>query len=106
MSLIFIGGTATLSAGGTGEIKLTPVKDVTLWEFMVYSTGRCEITDIEMVGVANLLDGVMELDNLKKYGNVFPLPKPIDWKKGVTLRFALKDISGATNTVYICCKVE
>jgi len=101
MAVEFVSGTVTLSAGASGSITLKFPRSGDIIEFMVYSTGRVEITRIEQEGVADYLTGVMELDHFKKLGNVYPLPEPIPYTKGTAFTFSLKDISGASNVVYI-----
>jgi len=102
LPLEFVGGTVTLSAGGTGDVVLVYARDTNIVEFLVNSTGRCEITKIEQEGVEVYTTGVLELDQLKKQGNVYVLPEAIGYRANAKLVFSLRDISGASNTVYVC----
>jgi len=102
LPLEFVGGTVTLSAGGTGDVILTYARDANIVEFLVNSTGRCEVTRIEQEGVDVYTTGVLELDQLKKQGNVYTLPEAISYRANAKLVFSLRDISGASNTVYVC----
>jgi len=101
MAIEFVGGSVSLSAGGSGDITLAFARDGEILAIMVNSTGRCQITKIEQEGVQVYTTGVMELDHFKRYGNVYDLPEPISYKANAKLVFSLKDISGATNDVYI-----
>jgi len=100
MGLEFVGGTVSLTAGGTDTIVLKFPRTADMIGFLVYSTGRVEITSLELEGVEDYLTGTIELDQLKREGNYFELPEPIPYPKGTKFAIGLKDISGATNVVY------
>jgi len=102
LPLEFVGGTVTLSAGASGDIVLVYARDANIVEFLVNSTGRCEVTKIEQEGVDVYTTGTLELDQLKKQGNVYVLPEALTYKANAKLVFSLRDISGASNTVYVC----
>jgi len=102
----FVGGNVSLSAGGTGEIVLAFARDGQIIQFLVFSTGRCQITKIEQEGVDVYTTGVLELDHFKKLGNVYDLPESIGYKANAKFIFNLKDISGATNVVYIAFVIK
>jgi len=102
MPIEFVGGTVTLSAGASGDVVLSYARDANIVELLVNSTGRCEIVKIEQEGVETYTTGVLELDQLKKQGNVYTLPEAISYKANARLVVSLRDISGASNTVYVC----
>ena len=101
MPLKLLGGAVTISAGETGEIKLEAKSDFTVSQLLSNSTGRCEVTKIDIPEVLPILDGVIELAQLRQYGNVYILPESILIKKGSIVVISLRDISGASNLVYI-----
>jgi len=101
MRAYFTGDVIELAAGAEGTLTLDIGVDLTATALAVNSSGRCEISDIERLGQPKILDGFIELDQLKKEGNIFPLPSPEPFVKGDKLSFKIKDISGATNRIYI-----
>jgi len=102
MTVKIIGDTVSLSANASDTITLTPDTDISITKIIWNSTGRCKVTRIEFpMGVHELLKGSIELDQLEKSSHVFELPEPITMSAGVDVVFHLKDISGATNDVYI-----
>jgi len=100
MGVEFVGGKVSIAANGTGSISLRYDRDANIIQFLINSTGRCEIQEIELQGVERYLTGVIEVDQLKMHGNVYPLPEPIKYPRGTLLTISLADISGATNLVY------
>jgi len=102
----FVGGSASLAAGASGDITLAFARDGDIIQFLVFSTGRCQITKIEQEGVDVYTTGVIEVDQLKKHGNVYDLPEPIGYKANAKFVFSLKDISGAANVVYIAFVIK
>jgi len=102
----FVGGSVSLAAGASGEIVLAFARDGDIIQFLVFSTGRCQITKIEQEGVDVYTTGIIELDHLRKHGNVYDLPEPIGYKANAKFVFSLKDISGATNVVYIAFVIK
>jgi len=104
--IYWIGGTISLAANGTGEISLSPDEDVDILAIHINNTGRAEITSAEMARLPPFIVGVMEIDLLKKHGNVYELPEPISWSKGVDFVWSFKDISGASNVVYLAFLVR
>jgi len=106
MPVEFVGGSVSLSAGASGDITLAFARDGQIIQFLVFSTGRCQITKIEQEGVDVYTTGVLELDHFKKHGNVYDLPEPIAYKANAKFVFSLKDISGATNVVYIALVIK
>ncbi|MCS7369071.1 MAG: hypothetical protein NDF57_05115 [archaeon GBS-70-058] len=105
MPVFLMGGSVTLSANTSGELKLRAKISGTITGIFVNSSGRCEISNIEIGGYRDIFEGAMEVDQLKVYGNYYPLKEPIPITVGQDIIFALKDISGASNTVYIALEV-
>jgi len=102
MTIKIIGDTVSLGAGASDTITLTPDTDISVTKILWNATGRCQVTRIEFpMGVHELLKGTIELDQLAKDSHIFELPEPIAVSAGVDVVFHLKDISGATNDVYI-----
>jgi len=101
MPVFFLGGAVTLAAGATAELKLRIKVEGVITGIFVNSTGRCEISNIELGGYRDIFEGAMELEHFKVYGNYYPLKEPIPVTAGQDVIFAVKDLSGATNVVYI-----
>jgi len=101
MPIYFLGGSIDLAANGSGELKLRAPIPLTVTGIFVNSTGRCEITNIDIPGLKDVFEGSMEVDHFKVYGNYYPLKEPVAIGGGQYVVFALKDISGAANKIYI-----
>lgn len=106
MAFYIKGGFTTLSASGSGSIRLRIGVDGEITQFLVNSTGRVQITNIEVSGEKDFFDGTMEIEQFKEYGNVYHIPEPIPIKKGDDIVFSLTDISGASNDVYIGVEIR
>ena len=100
MPVRFLGRAITLSANATAEIKVEFKADAKITQILTHSSGRAEIVKIDIPEVPPMLDGVMELHQLRQEGNVYPLPEPLVVPKGTIISVTLKDLSGASNVVY------
>jgi len=102
MPIEFVGGSVTLDPNGTGEIKLEYQRDAEIIQMIFNSTGRVALTNLELVGKDRYITGEIELDQLKENGgNVYTLPESLPYDKGRRIQIGLRDLSGASNTVYI-----
>lgn len=106
MAFILIGDDVTLSASGTGTIRLRTPTSGKITKFLVNSTGRAKITNIEISGVKDFFNGELEIEQLKEYGNTYHLPEPLDFPSGSDLIVNLTDLSGASNTVFFAVEVK
>jgi len=100
------GGNITLPAYGSGTLRLRIAVDGIITQFMINNTGRCAITNMEIAGVADFFEGIMELDQFKQHGNIYTLPEPIAVTRGSDLVVSLMDISGSTNIVYFAVHIS
>ena len=100
MANFWHGGSVSLSASGSGEISLRMAVDGDITQFLVNSTGRAKITNIDVQGYQDVWKGSIEVDQFKQYGNVYDLPEVIPVTSGSTVTISLTDLSGATNVVY------
>ena len=94
------GNNTTLSASGSGTIRIRVSVDGEITQFLVNSTGRVQITDIEVMGYEDIFDGTFELEQFKKDGNTYDLPETIPVTRGTDVVISVTDISGASNDVY------
>lgn len=106
MSIYFLGGTTTLSSSGTDTIRLRIPCDGEIIAFLVNSTGRCKITNMEISGYGDFFEGSLEITQLKVDGSKYVLEEPIPVEKGQDFVISLEDISGASNTVYFACVIR
>jgi len=106
MPFMFLGGTTTLSADSSGTIRLRIPVNGTIDQFLVKSSGRVKVTDLELSGYEDIFDGTMELDQFKKDGNTYDLPEPIPVTRGQDLVISLTDISGSTNVVAFAVRIK
>lgn len=106
MAMELVGGSVSLAANGSGKIQVEYARDGQIVEFLVNSTGRAEISSIEQEAVEDYVTGTIELDALKKKGNVYELPVPIEYKSGSKLTVSLTDLSGAANDVYFAFLIK
>jgi len=105
MPNFWYGVTVTLSANTSTSLRIRIPVDGVITQFLTNSTGRVAINNIEISGVADFFEGIMELAQFKEYGNVYHLPEPIAVTKGSDLVITLTDISGATNAVYFAIHI-
>lgn len=106
MTIYIHGGTTSLSANGSGQISLRVTVDGEIIQFLVNSTGRCKITNMELEGYEDFFEGSIEIAQLKKDGNVYDLPDPIPVTKGSYFTVSLTDISGSSNDVYFALVIR
>jgi len=99
------GETVSLAAGGVGTIRIRIAVNGTITHFLVNSTGRAKITDMQISGYEDFFEGTLELDQFKERGNVYELPDPIEVTRGSDLTVDLEDISGAANAVYFAVRI-
>jgi len=95
----FIGGSVSLDANATADIRLRTERPAKIIALGFISTGRCKITKLEQLEKEVYLSGIIETGNLRNYDQMYVLEQPWDWNKGVDLVITLTDISGATNIV-------
>jgi hypothetical protein len=100
MPIEFVGGSVSLTANGSGDIKLSFARDGKIVQFLVNSTGRCEIVKIEQEGVEVYTTGTLEIAQFKEHGNTYKLPEALEYKSGQSFIVSLKDLSGSANLVY------
>jgi len=101
MPLFIVGDGISLAASTTGTLTFKSPVNGTITKIGFGSDSRCEIVNIEITGKPDFFDGRTELDALKDRGNMHHVEPPLDISKGDSIIFDLKDISGATNDVYI-----
>jgi len=106
MAIYIHGESVSLSAGGSGSIKIrvTIAGDIIQW--LVNSSGRAKITDMELEGYEDFFAGAIEIDHLKYRGNVYDIPDPIPVTPGSYFTVNLTDISGAANDVYFALVIR
>lgn len=99
MPIEFVGGTVTISAGGTGEIRKSFSRDGKIIQFMWNSTGRAKISKIEQLGVNVYNTGNLELGCLQGNNHVYDLPEPIDYKGKTDFVVSLENLEDSDNVV-------
>ena len=95
----FIGGSVSLDANATADIRLRTERPAKIIALGFISTGRCKITKLEQLEKEVYLSGIIETGNLRNYDQMYVLEQPWDWTKGVDIVISLTDISGAANIV-------
>ena len=105
MPFMLCGVNTTLTASGSGTIRIRPPVGGRINRIMVNSTGRAKITNFEVTGVKDFWEGEIEIEQLKEYGNVFHLTEPIEFTKGSDINISLTDLSGSSNAVYIAVEI-
>lgn len=106
MANFFIGGKTTLDANSTGEIRIRIPVSGRVTHIHIYNDGLCEVTNVEVAGKPDIFDGVAVLDQFKERGNIYELKEPLSVENGTDIVFSLKDLSGASNKVYIMLRLE
>jgi len=101
MPLFIVGGSISLAAGASGVLDFKSPVDGTITKISVSSTGRAEITDMEVTGQPDFFDGKAELESFKQQGNIYLVEPPLPIGKGDSVVISLKDSSGAANDIYV-----
>jgi len=101
--VFIIGSKIAVSAEGTGEIKLdSPVElDFKGWGITIKSTGAFEIVEITDSKGNSYLKGTITGEQLHKMNDAGFLTGLLDIAAKDYRNFKVKDISGATNIIYI-----